>query len=277
LECDVGQSAWEEINFQPASSTGGVNWGWRCREGAHDFNFGGNCANETLTDPIHEYSHGADPFLCSITGGEVYRGCAIPGLWGTYFFADFCSGQIWSFRGPSLSGFQERTGELNPPGSASVDSISSFGADARGEIYICDLNDGEVFKIVAVGGPFKDCNQNGIEDACDIATRASLDLDRNGIPDEVDCNDNNVCTAETCVTGLCSSVPSAYGDVDHNESVNVFDLFCILDGFSGDFSVCAFTDSDLSPCSPNGTINIFDLVAVLDAFNGMDACCGGLP
>ncbi len=274
---DVGQNAWEEINFQAASNTGGTNWGWRCREGAHDFNFGGNCANETLVDPIHEYSHGGSPFRCSITGGEVYRGCAIPGLSGTYFFADFCSGQIWSFRGAGVIEFQERTAELEPPGPASIDSISSFGMDARGELYICDLSDGEVFKIVPVGGLFKDCNQNGIEDACDIASGASLDVDRNGIPDEVDCNDNNTCTAEVCNAGVCSNVPNSYGDVDHDGTINLFDLFCVLDGFSGDFSVCAATDTDIEPCLPNETINLFDLFAVLEAFNGVDPCCGGLP
>lgn len=149
---DVGQSSWEEVNFQSGSSTGGENWGWRCREGGHDFNFTGDCGSATLLDPIFEYAHGGSPFRCSITGGEVYRGCAIPDLDGTYFFADWCSGQVWSFRvvGGVPTNYQERTAELDPAGSPSIDSITSFGLDALGEIYICDRG-GEVFKIVPDG------------------------------------------------------------------------------------------------------------------------------
>jgi glucose/arabinose dehydrogenase len=149
---DVGQRLWEEVNFQPAASSGGENWGWRCREGAHDFNTL-NCDGLTLLDPIHEYAHGGTPHRCSITGGEVYRGCAVPDLAGTYFFADYCSDQIWSFRvvGGGVTDFAERTAELTAGGS-SIDSITSFGLDARGEIYIADRL-GEVFRIVPDGVP----------------------------------------------------------------------------------------------------------------------------
>ncbi len=149
---DVGQNAWEEINFQLASSTGGENWGWRCREGAHDFASATTlgCDTATLLDPIHEYSHGVG---CSITGGEVYRGCGIADLGGTYFFADFCSASIWSFQvvGGVVTGFQDRTAELASTGSV-IGLISSFGLDAFGEIYICDIG-GEVFRIIADGAP----------------------------------------------------------------------------------------------------------------------------
>jgi hypothetical protein len=83
----------------------------------------------------------------------VYRGCAVPDLAGTYFFADYCSDQIWSFRvvGGGLTDFMERTGELTAGGS-SIDRITSFGLDARGEIYIADRL-GEVFRIVPDGVP----------------------------------------------------------------------------------------------------------------------------
>ncbi len=154
---DVGQGSWEEIDFQPGSSPGGENWGWRCREGANDFNFSGSCASATLLDPIQEYSHGGNPFRCSITGGEVYRGCAVPDLAGTYFYADFCSEQIWSLevQGGAATNVVERTGELDPPGALSIDDITSFGLDAEGEIYIVDRG-GEVFKIVP-DGPAEPC------------------------------------------------------------------------------------------------------------------------
>jgi glucose/arabinose dehydrogenase len=146
---DVGQGAWEEVDYQPAAGAGGDNWGWRCREGAHDFNFAGDCATATLLDPIHEYPQGGTPDRCAITGGEVYRGSVIPGLSGTYFFADFCSGQIWSLRvqGGVATQVMERTQELAPETGA-IERVTSFGRDDLGEIYIVDRLGGEVFKIV---------------------------------------------------------------------------------------------------------------------------------
>ncbi len=149
---DVGQFDWEEINFQEADSPGGVNYGWRCREGAHDFNTTGDCRQTPFIEPIHEYSHAGG--RCSISGGYVYRGCAIPDLRGTYFFADWCSAQIWSFRfvNGSMTGFLERTAELAPAGGVSIINIASFGEDAAGELYIVEQDTtGEVFKIVPAG------------------------------------------------------------------------------------------------------------------------------
>ncbi|MFO0835151.1 MAG: PQQ-dependent sugar dehydrogenase [Phycisphaerales bacterium] len=184
---DVGQGAWEEINFQAAGTGAGRNYGWRCMEGFSCTGLTGCTCNDTaLTLPIHSYSHAEG---CSITGGEVYRGCAIPDLDGTYFFADYCDATIWSFRvvGGSVTEFTDRTAELAPGGGLDLASITSFGADAYGEIYICDQNGGEVFKIVSAAGPANDCNGNGKEDACDILDGTSLDLNHNGIPDECGC------------------------------------------------------------------------------------------
>lgn len=141
---DVGQGAWEEVSFQPGTSGGGENYGWRLKEGDHCFNPSSGCDTIAgLTDPIHEYPHSDG---CSITGGYVYRGSAIPDLQGTYFFGDYCSGTIWSFRfdGNDTSEFQDRSTELG----VSV-NISSFGEDARGELYIMGHNNGTVYKIVA--------------------------------------------------------------------------------------------------------------------------------
>ncbi|MEW5248433.1 PQQ-dependent sugar dehydrogenase [Microbulbifer sp. 2201CG32-9] len=146
---DVGQNSWEEVNFQPASSSGGTNWGWRCYEGNNPFNTSGCPSPSTLEFPIWEYSRGGSPFRCSVTGGYVYRGSAIPSLDGTYFFADYCSDQIWSLKydGTTLSEFTERTGELAPT-VGSIDSISSFGEDYFGELYICDIG-GEIYKVIS--------------------------------------------------------------------------------------------------------------------------------
>ena len=150
---DVGQNAWEEIDFQPADSTGGENYGWRCYEGDHTFNAGGCPPAKTMVFPIHEYSHALGR---SLTGGYVYRGCAIPTLDGTYFFADYVFTRLWSFSydGNNVSNFTSRFAELSPSSDGfAINQISSFGEDARGELYIVDQGsgfDGQVFKVVPV-------------------------------------------------------------------------------------------------------------------------------
>ncbi len=107
---DVGQGAKEEISIQPGSSLGGENYGWRCMEGKECTGLSGcTCNAPGLTIPIHDYGHTGGN--CSVTGGYVYRGTAIPDLDGTYFFADFCTGKIWSFvrSGNTVSQFTDRT------------------------------------------------------------------------------------------------------------------------------------------------------------------------
>jgi glucose/arabinose dehydrogenase len=190
---DVGQSSFEEIDFQPASSTGGENYGWRLLEGNQCFNPPSNCDPGGLTDPIHEYTHGGTPNRCSITGGYVYRGSLMPDLQGTYFFADFCSGQIWSFRydGMNISEFTDRTAELDPGGDLSIDEISSFGEDRNGELYLVDL-DGEVYKI------FEDIceadfNCDGNVDAVDV-TSFLTDFGRNQFDDP--CTNGSPCNGD---------------------------------------------------------------------------------
>lgn len=145
---DVGQDVREEIDFQPASSTGGENYGWRCKEGTRCTGLSGcSCDDTTLVDPIHEYDHGPG---CSVSGGVVYRGAAIAVLPGTYFFSDFCDDRIFSFRydGSNVTEFTDRTAQLTPD-VGTIDQVAAFGEDAAGEMYICDLG-GEVFKVVPV-------------------------------------------------------------------------------------------------------------------------------
>ncbi|NOT31745.1 MAG: glucose dehydrogenase [Planctomycetes bacterium] len=146
---DVGQGNREEVDFQPAASSGGENYGWRPMEGSLCFNPPTGCNPGGLTLPIFEYGH--LPLACSgsVTGGVVYRGSAMPSLRGTYFFADFCWGRSWSFRydGSTLTEFVERTSELAPRGGLSIDNPTAIGEDGLGEMYITDF-DGEVYKIV---------------------------------------------------------------------------------------------------------------------------------
>jgi glucose/arabinose dehydrogenase len=146
---DVGNSSWEEVDFQPAGSPGGENYGWRCMEGNHCTGLSGcTCGSGSLSNPIVEYSHGNG---CAVIGGYVYRGTAILGFQGNYIYGDFCNGRIWSFTydGSSVSNFVERTSELDPPGPATLAGITSFGQDASGELYICNIG-GQIYRIESV-------------------------------------------------------------------------------------------------------------------------------
>lgn len=148
---DVGQLEWEEIDFQPASSPGGENYGWRLKEGLACFNPASNCDQPGLTDPILVYDHVADPFRCAVISGYVYRGTALPHMQGHFFFGDWCSSQIWTLRLNELGvvkDFTERTDELAPPAGLDIIGLSSFGEDADGELYFCEYADGEIYKIV---------------------------------------------------------------------------------------------------------------------------------
>lgn len=139
---DVGQGEREEINFQSASSQGGQNYGWNLLEGTLPHKPGVIPPN--VVAPIYEYDHTIGR---SVTGGYVYRGSASE-LNGTYFFGDFSTSKIWSFRynGSTVTEFSDRTEQLKPNLGA-IDNIASFGEDASGNLYIVDL-DGEIFRLV---------------------------------------------------------------------------------------------------------------------------------
>jgi glucose/arabinose dehydrogenase len=152
---DVGQDLWEEVNVQPRPVSppfAAANFGWRCYEANAVQNAtvgpgGALCSSLSgFTFPIHTYDHSLG---CSITGGYVYRGRAMPYLRGKYFFADFCSSRIWSleYAGGTAQHVTDRTAELARPGFT-IDQIVSFGEDGNGEIYICDFGGGEVHRIV---------------------------------------------------------------------------------------------------------------------------------
>jgi len=175
---DVGQDAREEINRQPASSMGGENYGWRIAEGFACRGGEGSCGtNEGFTPPIFDYSHDVGR---SVTGGYVYRGDNIPGLEGTYFFADFVTSRIWSFR-PDMNGgvteFTEWTPELSPE-DRNFQGIASFGEDASGELYIVDFGGGRIYKIVGEE-VFGDIDGDGLVNSVDVqlAINGALGLD----------------------------------------------------------------------------------------------------
>ncbi len=288
---DVGQNLYEEIDLV----TNGGNYGWVVREGRHCFDpFAPAippdiCAStgpfgEPLIDPIVEYIHpipcAGDPEcaplgvtcgtngMCgdeggiSVIGGYVYRGAASPLLQGRYLFGDFSDsfgtpgGRLFYFDTTGPNQYQRTEFFIIPSGTPFIGHfLKGMGEGEDGEIYALASDvlgptgtSGLVLHIVPAP-----CISNS------------------------ECTDRDVCTFDQCVSETCVHSPNTYGDVDHNTTVNLFDLFCILDGFSGSFTNCTFEDSDVEPCAGNGTLNLFDLFAVLDSFSGIDPCCSTMP
>lgn len=135
---DVGQYKWEEIDLVVS----GGNYGWRIMEGAHCYSPENGCDPEGLIFPIAEYGH--DQGRCSITGGYVYRGTAVPALRGLYLFGDYCSGELFA-----VSAAANRRGSTMPRVLMKTGyRISSFGEDEAGEIYLVD-HKGGVYRLSA--------------------------------------------------------------------------------------------------------------------------------
>jgi glucose/arabinose dehydrogenase len=139
---DVGQNRVEEIDVGLASRRGGENYGWNRTEGSQCFSPGSGCDRNGITFPVAEYGHAEG---CSVTGGVVYRGCRLPGYAGTYFYSDFCSAFVRSFKlvNGQATDARDWTAQLG----RGLDRPTSFGTDADGEVYLVD-QDGEVHKIV---------------------------------------------------------------------------------------------------------------------------------
>ena len=137
---DVGQGSWEEIDLARAVDGGGrgVNFGWSAWEGTHRFN--SDQAEDGVTMPIFEYPHGADG--CSVSGGDVYRGSAVPSLVGWYVFSDYCSGIVTALQATdgALSG-QLVLGQ--------VDNVSAICTGPEGEMYVLSVGAGTISQLVA--------------------------------------------------------------------------------------------------------------------------------
>ncbi|HEX7314679.1 MAG TPA: PQQ-dependent sugar dehydrogenase [Pyrinomonadaceae bacterium] len=140
---DVGQESWEEVNFQPASSSGGENYGWRIMEGLHCFN-PNPCNPAGLVPPVVEYSSGTGSANCSVTGGHVYRAATYPRMQGSYFYGDFCSGRIWALR-------RDSTSVSNTLLLDTSIQISAFGEDEAGNLYVASYGGGDIFPVVDNG------------------------------------------------------------------------------------------------------------------------------
>jgi glucose/arabinose dehydrogenase len=137
---DVGQNTSEEVDFQPAASSGGENYGWNIMEGMDCYQ-GSICDKTGLVLPVFTYPTNISG--CSITGGYVYRGVEYPGLQGIYFAGDYCSGWIW---GLQKTGSSWKNSQLLDTGFR----ISSFGEDETGELYIADRSSGIIYQVIDV-------------------------------------------------------------------------------------------------------------------------------
>jgi glucose/arabinose dehydrogenase len=134
---DVGQGEIEEIDYLPSGTTGLVNFGWDVFEGTRQYEDKEPDPSGELVDPVAEYSHAEG---CSVTGGFVYRGEAIPAAEGRYFYGDYCSGFIWSLALRNGRAVDVRRHNIE------VNGLSSFGEDAAGELYLVSLT-GSVYRL----------------------------------------------------------------------------------------------------------------------------------
>lgn len=139
---DVGQNAYEEIDVQRTGTAGGQNYGWNIMEGLHCYPSENNCNQQGLVMPVIEYGHDQG---CSVTGGFVYRGKAFPRFVGTYFFSDYCSGRLWAAQPSSQENWEKA--EVLVTGF----SVSTFGEDEAGEVYLTDYGTGTIYQIIDQG------------------------------------------------------------------------------------------------------------------------------
>lgn len=133
---DVGQNFWEEIDFLPANSPGGTNFGWSYMEGQHPYDQDSPAAGGMIA-PVAEYDHGQG---CSVTGGVVYRGAELPEWQGIYLYGDFCTGRIW--------GLLQINGIWQSQILMDTDfQIASFGQDTNDNIYLADYSTESVYRL----------------------------------------------------------------------------------------------------------------------------------
>ena len=153
---DVGQSSWEEINYLTYENAFGSNLGWNVMEGSYCYSIDKDCDKNNFVFPIFEYPNNANYVKtligwdqnnvqgCSVTGGYVYRGKMLSGIYGQYFFGDYCTGKIWSIE--VINGKLVAHNEWNLKGLEEDLYLSSFGEDGQGEIYMIN-HTGNIYKV----------------------------------------------------------------------------------------------------------------------------------
>ena len=185
---DVGQNKYEEVDFQPASSSGGQNYGWSIMEGDSNYNIPGFTNFALVTLPAAVYSHASLPYFGqgAIIGGYVYRGPNVPRMNGMYFYGDFIAGWIWGLKEAGTN-WQSQV-LFNPPNVGTNFWISTFGEDDQGQLYLADYYAGKIYQIQdthqiwppyfsSAGGVI---NSNTVVISC-LSTNAEIHYTTNGI------------------------------------------------------------------------------------------------
>ena len=235
---DVGASTWEEINFQPTSSNGGENYGWKCFEAFDTVNSSGVCDSITvpITYPIFIYPHEIGTGGYSVTGGFVYRGTQYPGMYGYYMFCDYVSGNWWITKKEGSEFNTELLGIIR-------DDIPTFGEGVDGEIYCADLNSGQIYHVTDACGNFS-LSFNVTDASAPTTSNGSIDLSLTGgsspftydwsngatIQDisglsagtySVTVTDNEGCTTtdSAVVSNACTSITSVNTGVTSNSAI----------------------------------------------------------
>jgi hypothetical protein len=266
---DVGQNLWEEIDFQPASSLGGENYGWRCYEADHAFDTGGCSGIGAYDFPIAEFSHSSPDSYCSITGGSVYRGATYEAMVGHYFFTDYCAGGIKSIVPDGLGGWI--VSDVNTVGNF---GYSAFGEDVDGELYLCDISADRVYKLVDPCDDFQPTIAlNDDEVTCSEGTDFWWYLNGNIVAGE------NLQTHTPLSSGLVYCVAEdANGCAKQTNTLNLVANFYGLAGCTYflannydseatfDDGTCQFNDPCPSDLDYNGLINTSDLLIMLSSF-----------
>lgn len=186
---DVGQGQYEEIDFQPAGSAGGQNYGWRIMEGPTNYNVPSGFTNfSALTLPVAWYNHLSLPtdLSAAVIGGYVYRGPSVPRMNGVYFYGDFMAGWIWGLK--QIGTNWQSLALLYPPSSPTTLAISTFGEDDGGGLYLADHSKGKIYQIQDSGqvwtptfSPAKGViNSNTVIVTC-ITTNAAIHYTTDGL------------------------------------------------------------------------------------------------
>lgn len=165
---DVGQNLYEEIDFEPAASGGGFNYGWRCYEADDEFSAGGCESMSYYTFPIFHYSHSMSTGGFAVVGGFVYRGSLYPGMQGYYMCGDEVSGNWWTITSDGSGGW---TTDFMPDMTSSV---STFGEATDGEIYCAELGSGKIYHLTDACGNFA-LSATSVDYNCGV-TEGSIDV-----------------------------------------------------------------------------------------------------
>lgn len=248
---DVGQSAWEELNYQPAGSAGGQNYGWPDMEGLHCYPAGTSCDEDGLWLPVLEYPQFDDAgelIGCSIAAGTAYRGSAAPGAAGAFFYGDWCSGRLFLGYQTSSGAWEGR--ELADTGF----QITSIGEDEAGELYLTDMRDGALYRL-EISAPNPLPVIDSLEPAALVTGNATSELTVTGagfVPDSLVLVDGSVAdtdyvsntqltaTLPEDITAAASVVSVAVQSPEPGGGASEPLLLVILDGRA---SAAAFNDS----------------------------------